>query len=449
MYPNPSATAGQWSPNGPPPQIPTPQPNNPNNNQWPQHHPQQTNGQYAQRPPQNQIPPISQALPQGPPSMTTLQPQHPDQYRSLPPPPMYGHPQYHPQPPLPYPPQPAPRQRTAIACRYCRRRKIRCSGFDHSEDGRCTNCQRFSQECVFTPVSAQTQAFVPAHTVWRNQGAPPQQLYGAYGQPLPQQYPSQQQQAQQQQHPYPPQGAPYQGQPMYPMPPNGAPSQGAHPNVAPPQAATPQPQEVAGRKRPTDEPHTPTLPPPNPANAAQILHRTSTGESVHYTYPDPTGVTPTAASPASSTASYHSTHPPAQPYYQPQPPPRRPSPQSYSYDTSRASSSPHNLATSSTPGSYPTPQPATSNPSQPPQAGRSSPPSGQAQAARGVRINELVGPSGQQQEQPPPSQQQGQQQGQAQQASQQTSQQQSQAAQDGSRSAADSDMLNQLNKQRM
>ncbi|KAK4997727.1 hypothetical protein LTR28_013890, partial [Elasticomyces elasticus] len=75
--------------------------------------------------------------------------------------------------------QPAPRQRTAIACRYCRRRKIRCSGFDTSEDGRCSNCQRFSQECIFTPVSAQTQAFVPAHTVWRGQGGPPQQLYGA------------------------------------------------------------------------------------------------------------------------------------------------------------------------------------------------------------------------------------------------------------------------------
>ncbi|EOD50873.1 putative c6 transcription protein [Neofusicoccum parvum UCRNP2] len=80
--------------------------------------------------------------------------------------------------------QPAPRQRTAIACRYCRRRKIRCSGFEASEDGRCTNCVRFSQECIFTPVSAQTQAFVPAHTVWRGAGAPPP-LYGAYGQPLP------------------------------------------------------------------------------------------------------------------------------------------------------------------------------------------------------------------------------------------------------------------------
>ncbi|KAI1004390.1 hypothetical protein K3495_g3826 [Podosphaera aphanis] len=93
--------------------------------------------------------------------------------------------------------QSAPRQRTAIACRYCRRRKIRCSGFDQNPEGRCINCQRFQQECIFTPVSSQAQAFVPAHAVYpamRNigpdgrprllypQGAP---LYGAHGQPLP------------------------------------------------------------------------------------------------------------------------------------------------------------------------------------------------------------------------------------------------------------------------
>ncbi|EPE26598.1 Zn2/Cys6 DNA-binding protein [Glarea lozoyensis ATCC 20868] len=62
--------------------------------------------------------------------------------------------------------QSAPRQRTAIACKYCRRRKIRCSGFDQNPEGRCTNCLRFQQECVFTPVSSQAQAFVPAHVVF-------------------------------------------------------------------------------------------------------------------------------------------------------------------------------------------------------------------------------------------------------------------------------------------
>lgn len=57
--------------------------------------------------------------------MQTLQPQHPDAYRALPPPnQMYAPPYPHPQMGYP-PPQPAPRQRTAIACRYCRRRKVR------------------------------------------------------------------------------------------------------------------------------------------------------------------------------------------------------------------------------------------------------------------------------------------------------------------------------------
>ncbi|PWW78434.1 hypothetical protein C7212DRAFT_277908 [Tuber magnatum] len=87
--------------------------------------------------------------------------------------------------------QPAPRQRTAIACRYCRRRKIRCSGFESSPDGRCANCLRFNQECVFTPVSSQTQAFVPAHAMYPGRGAPAGRagaLYGAHGQPLPPNY---------------------------------------------------------------------------------------------------------------------------------------------------------------------------------------------------------------------------------------------------------------------
>ncbi|KAI1979778.1 hypothetical protein LOZ55_001676 [Ophidiomyces ophidiicola] len=139
--------------------------------------------------------------------MATVQhPQHPqpDAYR-LPnpgafqrPPEMYG-----PPPPVAAPvvppvvyPTAAPRQRTAIACRYCRRRKIRCSGFDTSQDGRCSNCVRFNQDCMFTPVSSQTQAFVPAHAAYphlRNMPNGPRIggrgepviLYGAHGQPLP------------------------------------------------------------------------------------------------------------------------------------------------------------------------------------------------------------------------------------------------------------------------
>jgi len=74
---------------------------------------------------EHQLPPVSQAVQQAPPAMQTLQPHHPDQYRALPAPQqMYAQP--YPQPPMGAygPQQPAPRQRTAIACRYCRRRKV-------------------------------------------------------------------------------------------------------------------------------------------------------------------------------------------------------------------------------------------------------------------------------------------------------------------------------------
>ena len=220
--------------------------------------------------------------------------------------------------------------------------QIRCSGFDQSEDGRCTNCQRFSQECIFTPVSAQAQAFVPAHTVWRGQN-PPQgaQLYGAYGQPLPQHggrdpY----QQAQPGQYPPPPQGY-QQPPPMYQQP---------------PQQQTPG---SAGLKRLSDEPHTPTLPPPNPG--AQAPMGRPDGQ---YSYPDPAGL-PAGASPASSTASFNSAQPS---YYIPY------------HDDLRASSSPHSLGQ---PGSYA--PPPTSYSSQPPVASQ----------RPGVRINEMISPAAQ------------------------------------------------------
>lgn len=69
--------------------------------------------------------------------------------------------------------------------------EIRCSGSDQSEDGRCANCQRHAQECIFTPASAQVQAFVPAHVVYgRGSDLGDVQLFGAYGQPLPLPQPS-------------------------------------------------------------------------------------------------------------------------------------------------------------------------------------------------------------------------------------------------------------------
>jgi hypothetical protein len=108
-----------------------------------------------------------------------------------------------------------------------------------------------------------------------------------------------------------------------------------------------------------------------------------------YGYPDPTGLTPAGASPASSTASFYSTQP--QPYYPPQP--ARASPQSaYSYDLSRASSSPHTLGQPGTPA-----PPGTI----PYYDGRTPPPGmvAASSARSGVGVNELVGAGSQSQQQ--------------------------------------------------
>ncbi|TKX24168.1 fungal Zn(2)-Cys(6) binuclear cluster domain-containing protein 10 [Elsinoe australis] len=462
MYPNPGQT-GQWTPNPPPPSSSAgPQQGQ---QQWappPQQSPQgqpQPNGQY--RGPPQQIPPITQSHQQGP-AMATLQPQHPDQYRSLPPPgAMYAHSPYHPQPPIQYPPQPAPRQRTAIACRYCRRRKIRCSGFDQSEDGRCTNCQRFSQECIFTPVSQQTQAFVPAHAVMRNQGQMPPQLYGAYGQPLPQG-----------QYGYPPQYAPppngYQhpppgyGPPMQPGPPGQQPPQ--QPGMAPPNhqvQQSPQQQQnvqAAGQKRPNEEPHTPTQAPPNPANHAQMgqgQQRSASGEQDHESHAtfDLSSLTQAALSTASSTTSFNAQ--PGQPQYyanngtpqqhvQHQQQPHATPPQNNNYThEAQPKQERHNTASpqaGGNAGSYPAP---TSDPnSRPPQAGQDGTASPNDSAKNGVRISELVGNGGAQVPSSPAqshAQQGNQAQGQA-----QTGQQKPDSPR--LRSSADSDMLSQLNK---
>ncbi|KAK2075457.1 hypothetical protein P8C59_009584 [Phyllachora maydis] len=58
--------------------------------------------------------------------------------------------------------QAAPRQRTSIACRYCRKRKIRCSGYQNTNNGKCNNCDKLRIECIFQPVSSNAStAFVP------------------------------------------------------------------------------------------------------------------------------------------------------------------------------------------------------------------------------------------------------------------------------------------------
>ncbi|KAJ5339341.1 hypothetical protein N7541_011291 [Penicillium brevicompactum] len=259
--------------------------------------------QYPPQYPPSQYPP-AQYPPQGyPPQNMNAVHGAQDPYR-LPPPPgpyradAYGHP---PAAQGPYQAA-APRQRTAIACRYCRRRKIRCSGFDTSADGRCSNCVRFNQDCMFTPVSSQTQAFVPAHTAYPHlrpgqngppgRGAPPV-LYGAHGQPLP---PQQQPQGPDTTLP-PPQGMYYQ---------NGRPPMDGAPPLA---SGMPDPR-----------------------------HRR--GSNSGFEYPDPTNLAP--VTPAGSAPGYQ-THTTPSPYAYPPPPAhdRRTSPPSaYNYDA-RHSSSPH------------------------------------------------------------------------------------------------------------
>ncbi|KAL1970342.1 hypothetical protein VTN77DRAFT_5502 [Rasamsonia byssochlamydoides] len=300
--------------------------------------------------PAYQYPPPTQPYPPPPSSnMAAIHPQMQgpqDPYRLPPPPGAYQRPpEMYPQPPPP--PQvvyqaAAPRQRTAIACRYCRRRKIRCSGFESSQDGRCSNCIRFNQECMFTPVSSQAQAFVPAHAAYphlrnqagRGRGAYPGDgvmLYGAHGQPLP---------PQQQPPPEttlpPPQGM-YQH--PYGRPPHldnqGAPPPLAHPPMS-------QDQRQPGARR---------------------------GSGSGFEYPDPTNLAP--VSPAVSTPSYST------PYYPGPQHDRRPSPQSgYPYDRG----TPH-----------------TSSPYPPMQSGHGTPPPTSTPSASrgGLNVRDMLNPGDQ------------------------------------------------------
>ncbi|KAK0753610.1 hypothetical protein B0T18DRAFT_19177 [Schizothecium vesticola] len=144
----------------------------------------------------------------------------------------------------PPPQQAAPRQRTSIACRYCRKRKIRCSGYANTTNGKCTNCDKLRIDCVFQPVSSNSStAFVPVSAV--PGGVPPgTPLYGAYGQPLP---------------PTPGQG---QQQRAYPPPPQDYPPSLHSPNAQYYDDRNPSRR----RSRPPDEDHPLRLPPPNYPN---------------------------------------------------------------------------------------------------------------------------------------------------------------------------------------
>ncbi|KAF3759938.1 hypothetical protein M406DRAFT_343579 [Cryphonectria parasitica EP155] len=153
--------------------------------------------------------------------------------------------------------QAAPRQRTSIACSYCRRRKIRCSGYGTS-DGVCSNCRKTGNKCVFQPVSSSsTTAFVPVSAV--PGGVPPgTPLYGAFGQPLPQGAAAG--------------GPPGPGGAPLPPPPGGAqpyppqPQQSEGYGDHSPRASyyPPPPDDGNSRRRLHEEDHTSRLPPPNP-----------------------------------------------------------------------------------------------------------------------------------------------------------------------------------------
>ncbi|KAK5954585.1 hypothetical protein OHC33_004307 [Knufia fluminis] len=206
---------------------------------------------------------------------------------------------------------------------------IRCSGYDSSPDGRCQNCVRFNQQCLFHPVSSQA-AFVPAAALYgpggpgarapmagsdgqgQNGQAQPM-LYGAHGQPLgpagpggqPQYaYPPPNAQPPPPQHQgYPP--GPYQNYPPQhygqgPPPPNGAPAQYDQNAHQPPPTASSDRSDRGSLKRgpPEDDSHESAANSPHPN--ARPRHSAYEGRpSGSFEHQSPT-------SPAMSTMSYQS-----------------------------------------------------------------------------------------------------------------------------------------------
>lgn len=190
----------------------------------------------------------------------------------------------------------APRQRTSIACRYCRKRKIRCSGYQTTADGKCMNCKKTGNDCVFQPVSSGTTAFVPVSAI-PGGVAPGTQLFGAFGQPLgPPPGPGQH-------------NVPHHLQPSHPL-------QSPHQMQTPPQMPLPSPtgsyyddRMEGSRRRPRgpedDHQHGPRLPPPHPHQQEEDPRRrspasaqSSTPPTVYHPYSRTDSSTP-------PTASYH------------------------------------------------------------------------------------------------------------------------------------------------
>ncbi|OAA36891.1 Zn(2)-C6 fungal-type DNA-binding domain protein [Cordyceps fumosorosea ARSEF 2679] len=105
---------------------------------------------------------------------------YPLDYRGLPP----AHPPVSVRGGSPTMAQLPPRRRTSIACRYCRKRKIRCSGYQSVPGGKCQNCVRMNQGCTFQPVSSSSTLAVVALSVLQSGGPPGTQLFSAYDRSL-------------------------------------------------------------------------------------------------------------------------------------------------------------------------------------------------------------------------------------------------------------------------
>lgn len=156
--------------------------------------------------------------------------------------------------------QAAPRQRTSIACKYCRKRKIRCSGYQSAPGGKCQNCSRMNQECVFQPVSATAAtAFIPVSAL--SHPIPPgTQLFGPFGEPL----------------------APYGQPPSQPPGQYGPPHPGQSSHGGPPPPLTPVRESGPASWGPPGQgyPH-PHGPPPGSQYYPQSLHSPTESYSSH------------------------------------------------------------------------------------------------------------------------------------------------------------------------
>jgi hypothetical protein len=226
-------------------------------------------------------------------------------------------------------------------------------------DGKCNNCVRFSQDCIFAPVAANAGPhFVPVNQVYNmREGGPPVQLYGAYGQPIRQEdaprypaiYPPPGQYG-----PPPPGYQPYPPHPGYSYPPPATQPPAAHAPPAtqqhvlpapsaPAQHTPPQPprDEINGNKRKATSTLPPSLPPPNPALSSTLPRTLAPEPNGYHRYPEPTAwpntgqpASPAGASPYHTSTSYS---------YNPPPLPAARSAAEYDAERNRASASPNTL----------------------------------------------------------------------------------------------------------